>query len=145
MPDAREGVPPPPPLPLALPQPLAALGVAVLDSRTWHPTAEQKRGRDSSAETRAVLDASYCNHHFVSSWMEHDRAKHSTTDGCAAAEARRRLWCPSGRAYGRSTRGSRIRPPDAARASGAEAAEAAEAEAEAGAAAAAGAADHSGG
>jgi hypothetical protein len=41
---------------------------------------EQKRGRDSSEETRRVLEASSCNHHFVSSWMEHNHSKHRSTD-----------------------------------------------------------------
>jgi len=41
--------------------PLAAMGVHVLDSATWHPTMpEQKRGRDSSEETTRVHPASSC-------------------------------------------------------------------------------------
>ena len=61
--------------------PLAAMGVRVLDSATWHPTMpEQKRGRDSSDETTRVLAASSCNHHFVSSWMSHNLSKHRSTD-----------------------------------------------------------------
>ena len=45
-----------------------------------HAPPEQKRGRDSSAETRRVLEASACNHHFVSSWMEHNHSRHHRTD-----------------------------------------------------------------
>ena len=42
--------------------PLAAMGVRVLDSATWHPTMpEQKRGRDSSEETTCAQSASSCN------------------------------------------------------------------------------------
>ena len=60
--------------------PLAAMGVRVLDSATWHPTMpEQKRGRDLSEDTKRVLAASSCNHHFVSSWMAHNISKHKST------------------------------------------------------------------
>ena len=60
---------------------LAALGVRLLHSRYWHPIMpEQKRGRDSTAETAAAINASHCYHHFVSSWMAHDKEKHADTD-----------------------------------------------------------------
>ena len=54
---------PPPERRLAAPGgPLAAMGVRVLDSATWHPTMpEQKRGRDSSEETTCAQSASSCN------------------------------------------------------------------------------------
>eukprot|EP00326_Haptolina_ericina_P038484 CAMPEP_0181247980 /NCGR_PEP_ID=MMETSP1096-20121128/44917_1 /TAXON_ID=156174 ORGANISM="Chrysochromulina ericina, Strain CCMP281" /NCGR_SAMPLE_ID=MMETSP1096 /ASSEMBLY_ACC=CAM_ASM_000453 /LENGTH=63 /DNA_ID=CAMNT_0023345101 /DNA_START=41 /DNA_END=228 /DNA_ORIENTATION=- len=41
---------------------------------------EQKRGRDSSPETAALINASYCYHHFVSSWLTHSQEKHSKTE-----------------------------------------------------------------
>jgi hypothetical protein len=49
--------------------------------QVWHPImAEQKRGRDASAATSAALAASHCYHHFVSSWMRHDKEKHTQTE-----------------------------------------------------------------
>ena len=60
---------------------LAALGVELLDSSVWHPIMpEQKRGRDTSDATRLAIANSHCYHHFVSSWMAHDKAKHDGTE-----------------------------------------------------------------
>ena len=60
---------------------LSRMGVALLDSSVWHPIMpEQKRGRDASATTAAAIANSHCYHHFVSSWMTHDKGKHSATD-----------------------------------------------------------------
>ena len=54
-------------------------GIALLDASVWHPIlAEQKRGRDPSA-ARAI-ERSHCYHHFVSSWMTHDKGKHGQTE-----------------------------------------------------------------
>jgi len=72
---------------------LEELGVRLLPSPVWHPLRpEQKRGRDATEATRRLLAASYCVHHFVSSWVVHDRERHSETDTArregAAAEQR---------------------------------------------------------
>ena len=59
---------------------LGPLGVKLLDSSVWHPTMpEQKHGRDTSEATKAMIDASSCVHHFVSSWMTHDKQAHTST------------------------------------------------------------------
>ena len=53
----------------------------MLDASVWHPIlAEQKRGRDGSDATAAAIAGSHCYHHFVSSWMTHDKGKHSQTE-----------------------------------------------------------------
>ena len=63
----------------------------LLDASVWHPIMpEQKRGRDASAEMAARLVASHCQHHFVSSWIQHDKEKHARTErgrGAGAAAA----------------------------------------------------------
>uniref|UniRef100_A0A7S2DQZ1 Alpha 1,4-glycosyltransferase domain-containing protein n=1 Tax=Haptolina brevifila TaxID=156173 RepID=A0A7S2DQZ1_9EUKA len=60
---------------------LDAMGVHLLESSVWHPIMpEQKRGRDLSALTAAAIAASHCYHHFVSSWMTHDKERHQSTD-----------------------------------------------------------------
>ena len=57
---------------------------------------EQKRGprraADASDEVERLINASHCYHHFVSSWMAHDKGKHETTDG----ERRQRSRDPHG-------------------------------------------------
>ena len=59
---------------------LGPLGVKLLDSSVWHPTMpEQKHGRDTSEATQKMIDASSCVHHFVSSWMTHDKQAHTST------------------------------------------------------------------
>ena len=64
--------------------------VSLLHSRVWHPImAEQKRGRDSSAETAAAINASYCYHHFVSSWVEHNQEKHQASEFARGGTAKR--------------------------------------------------------
>ncbi|KAL1530426.1 hypothetical protein AB1Y20_001331 [Prymnesium parvum] len=56
-------------------------GVSLLPSRIWHPIMpEQKRGRDTSAEALAAINASFCYHHFVSSWVAHDQEKHKASE-----------------------------------------------------------------
>eukprot|EP00966_Prymnesium_polylepis_P239325 5534579-Prymnesium_polylepis.2 len=56
-------------------------GVSLLHSRVWHPIMpEQKRGRDNSAGTAAAINASYCYHHFVSSWVAHDQGRHKASE-----------------------------------------------------------------
>ena len=58
---------------------LSKYGVELLDSAVWHPIlAEQKRGRDPAAA--AAIANSHCYHHFVSSWMTHDKSKHGETE-----------------------------------------------------------------
>lgn len=60
---------------------LNALGVTLLDASVWHPIMpEQKRGRDGSEETQRAIATSHCYHHFVSSWMTHDKGKHDGTE-----------------------------------------------------------------
>ncbi len=60
---------------------LSRLGVVLLDASVWHPIlAEQKRGRDSSDATARAIAQSSCYHHFVSSWMTHDKEKHDQTE-----------------------------------------------------------------
>ena len=117
--------------------PLAAMGVHVLDSATWHPTMpEQKRGRDSSEETTRVHPASSCNLYLL--WLYSlcythyavlyllgacSRPRAVTTTSCrvgwrttspstAARMPRGRASpapsCLWGRASGRSTRGAPI-------------------------------------
>lgn len=59
---------------------LSELGITLLHSRIWHPIMpEQKRGRDPTPEAQALINASHCYHHFVSSWIEHDRDRHNGT------------------------------------------------------------------
>ena len=58
---------------------LVRMGIHLMDSSVWHPIlAEQKRGRDPSAA--AAIADSHCYHHFVSSWMTHDKEKHVATE-----------------------------------------------------------------
>ena len=67
---------------------LAALGVRLLHSRYWHPIMpEQKQGprRAADASVQKLINASYCYHHFVSSWMTHSKAAHSHTDATRRA------------------------------------------------------------
>lgn len=60
---------------------LDALGVRLLPSRVWHPTMpEQKRGRGDAVASQRLINASVCHHHFVSSWVQHDRERHNVTD-----------------------------------------------------------------
>ncbi len=67
---------------------LQQLGIVLLDSGVWHPLMpEQKRGRDATEATAAALAASSCNHHFVSSWMHHDKEKHGSTETARGAKA----------------------------------------------------------
>lgn len=64
----------------------AWLGVHLLEAAVWHPTLpEQKHGRDASAATRTAIARSHCHHHFVSSWMTHDKRTHGATDAKRSA------------------------------------------------------------
>jgi hypothetical protein len=57
------------------------LGIELLDASVWHPVMpEQKRGRDPSASAAAAIANSHCYHHFVSSWMAHDKDRHDSTE-----------------------------------------------------------------
>jgi len=68
------------------PDMLNALGVRIMPSAVWHPLLpEQKRGRDASPQTLAQLAASYCVHHFVSSWVVHNKTRHASTDSARRA------------------------------------------------------------
>lgn len=65
---------------------LVRQGIALLDASVWHPIMpEQKRGRDTSTATAAAIAASHCYHHFVSSWVAHDKQRHQATEERAAA------------------------------------------------------------
>uniref|UniRef100_A0A7S0PUT1 Alpha 1,4-glycosyltransferase domain-containing protein n=1 Tax=Coccolithus braarudii TaxID=221442 RepID=A0A7S0PUT1_9EUKA len=72
---------------------LEALGVTLLAARIWHPIMpEQKRGRGDLSEAQRLINASYCYHHFVSSWMQHDRGRHLSTDSTRRSLAANHSW-----------------------------------------------------
>lgn len=88
---------------------LAEMGVELLDSSVWHPIMpEQKRGRDASSAAAEAIARSHCYHHFVSSWMTHDKDKHGTTD------SQRQGYGDGDEAGGRSRRGRRQQGTDRA-------------------------------
>jgi hypothetical protein len=69
------------------------LGLVVLDSAYLHPvTAEHRKEDEESTRPREAV----CTHHFVSSWVAHDKEAHESTarrrragDPLAAMHARR--------------------------------------------------------
>lgn len=52
----------------------ALLGVVVLDARFLHPVTAERRAEARDDEARPA-DA-FCTHHFVTSWVEHDKSVH---------------------------------------------------------------------
>ena len=52
------------------------LGIVVLDAAFLHPVTAEHRSEDS-AENRPAQ--AVCTHHFVSSWVAHDKRAHENT------------------------------------------------------------------
>mmetsp|Transcript_49317 Transcript_49317/g.113994 ORF Transcript_49317/g.113994 Transcript_49317/m.113994 type:complete len:165 (-) Transcript_49317:101-595(-) len=79
---------------------LEQLGVSLIDARVWHPIMpEQKRGRDFSPQVQQLINDSFCYHHFVSSWMQHDRSRHNSTDMTRRASGPRSAVVPLGQSF----------------------------------------------
>ena len=49
----------------------------VLDSKYLHPVTAERRKQDSVDQ---LPSEALCTHHFVSSWVAHDAAKHAATE-----------------------------------------------------------------
>ena len=53
------------------------LGIVILDSKWLHPVTAERRTADA---TDQLPKEAMCTHHFVSSWVAHDAAKHAVTE-----------------------------------------------------------------
>jgi hypothetical protein len=53
------------------------LGIRILDASVLHPVTADRRSEDDEARRPANA---VCTHHFVSSWVRHDKARHADTE-----------------------------------------------------------------